>query len=282
MGIKPVGMSIILLWAVSTGWLVWKDIIPAWTAQEPPPVVAADWIDKYGQDAQFGIFDQNDRRVGTIWTSYAGAAATDREDDIFVENVMNLGPMHVYLKSQFDIQGRLDEFDADLYGMGQLVQIHGERFPTQFAFRLSAGTSVHRFKIHLSRAGRFSEAFRPFDSMPDLEVGQSWQMQVLNPIAMITGAGDQFIPMLVRVAGRERRRIDGSVKDCFIVETATAKAWVDVESGVVWEQKVTLPFGQYSVRYETFNANLKRLTAEKFAVWEEGIGLFRQPVSGNP
>ncbi len=268
MGVRPVGISIVLFWAVSTGWLIWKDIIPAWTAQEPPRVVAADWIRQYGENAQFGIFDHKDRRVGSIWTSYRGGTSTDREDDIFIDRAPIVGPMHLHLVSLFDIEGRLDEFDADIFALDQHVQIHGERFPTQFAFRMSTGTAVHRFKVHLSRAGRFSEAFRPFDSMPNLEVGQSWQMQVLNPIAMITGTGDEFLPMLVRVAGREKRMIDGGPKECFIVETATATAWVDVSSGVVWEQQVKLPFGTYNIRYESYDAERKKRVSQQFQTWE--------------
>ncbi|MDO8629233.1 MAG: hypothetical protein Q7R41_01965, partial [Phycisphaerales bacterium] len=64
--------------------------------------------------------------------------------------------------------------------------------------------------------------------------------QVVNPIAMLTGVGDQFIPMLVEVTGEERiTTTDGSV-NCLVVESPNARAWVDAR-GIVQAQEMTLP-----------------------------------------
>lgn len=255
---RTVGFAIVLFWAVATSWLVWRDVVPAWTAQDPPPVVAADWVKRYGRQAQFGVFDTDGRRIGGIWTRYTSGSTTDREDDIYLHGFPVLGATHIHVKSVFDIDGRLDEIDIDVLGVWAPIRIHGERFPSQFAIRIDAGLTKQVFKIDLTRAGMFSDMFRPFDAMPNLHVGQSWRMQVFNPLAAVTGIGDRFIPMLVRVTGRELFRLNGELKDCLIVESSNVKAWVDRRSGVVLVQEVTLPVGgKYTVKCEPYDESAR-------------------------
>jgi hypothetical protein len=260
------GFGIFVFWFVATSWLVWHDIVPAWTAQDPPRVVASDWVEKYGRRSQFGVFDQRGRRVGGIWTTYSSGSATDREDEVFLFDAPLIGPLYLSIKSEYDIDGQLDEIDLAVLGSWQPIRIHGERYPSQFAFRIDAGRPGEVFKIDLPLAGRFSGSFRPFDAMPDLTEGQSWRMQVFNPFAAVTGVGDKFIPMLVRVTGRELILVDGQSRDCLTVEAPNVKAWVEQTSGVVWVQEVRLPVGgTYTIRYERYDNEARKHAVQRFA-----------------
>ncbi len=261
------GFAIVVFWLVATAWLVWKDIVPAWTAQDPPKIVASDWVRQYGRRAQFGIFDSRGRRVGSVWTHYAGGVSSEREDEIYLNGLPLLGPTPIYIdiRSKFNMEGMLDEIDIALLGFWDPIRIHGERFHSQFALGIDRGAAKNVIKIDLNLAGTFSDAFRPFDAMPNLFVGRSWRMQVFNPIAAVTGIGAEFIPMVVRVVRREVIQVDGRPRDCFVVETTNARAWVERSSGVVLVQEVTLPVGgTYTVRYETYDDAALRAADERF------------------
>ena len=64
---RLLGFAILVFWSVGTSWLVWHDIVPGWTAQDPPRVVARDWVDRYGRNAACGIYDEQNHRIAAIW-----------------------------------------------------------------------------------------------------------------------------------------------------------------------------------------------------------------------
>ena len=121
------------------------------------------------------------------------------------------------------------------------------------------------FKISAAEAGLIGDVFRPFASLPELAVGQSWRMQVVNPVSVITGIGSRFMPLLVQVTGRETINApDGRQVECFIVEAPSVRAWVDRE-GLVWVQQVELPVGgQITLRNEPHDADEKVRIEEQF------------------
>ncbi len=268
-----ISIGIVFCWMIANTWLVWHDIVPAWTAQNPPAVVDKGWVDVYGQFAHFGIYDDEGHKVGGIWTEYiSSAASTDRTDDIYLNDLHTVGPMCTYVKSVFDVDGCLDEIDIAVQGAWETIRITGQRFPGQFAFKVDAGVFKHVFKIELSRAGKFAAAFRPFDAMPNLTVGQSWRVQVFNPIAAVTGFGQEFVPMMVTVTGREMATFDGEERDCLIIESAGARAWVDRVSGVVYQQDVDIPvIGSYSIKLEEYDARELRDTRRKFEYYRKTV-----------
>lgn len=271
---RMIGFAVVLFWTIATGWLVWHDILPAWTAQDPPGVVAADWVKRYGRRAQFGIYDNGDRRIGGIWTRYTSGSATDREDEIFIDDLALIGPTYVHIKSVFDVRGRLDEIDISLLGAWNPIRIRGERFPSQFAFKVEAGTVRHVFKIDAAFAGTFSATFRPFDAMPDLTVGQSWHMQIFNPVAAVTGVGDEFIPVLVKVVGTEMFHVGGQPRDCLIVEAPNVRAWVERRSGVVLRQQIDLPVGgTITINFEPYDELARRRAAGRFDRYQVSLNL---------
>ncbi len=260
------GWVIFIFWMVSMCWLMMHDVIPAWTAQDPPRVVAADWVERYGKESQYGIFDDHGFRIGGIWTTYASGAATDREDEIYLKRLPLIGPMHLWVRSIYDLDGALDELDMAILGDWSPIRIKGEQFGEKFAVHIDAGAIKHRqvFKLERSGAGMISGAIRPFDAMPDLTEGQSWRMQVMNPVAAVTGVGSKFIPMLVKVVGSETIEVEGVLRDCFIVEADRVRAWVDATNGKVWSQEIRLPFGTYTVRLETYDKTMLEGAARAF------------------
>lgn len=248
---------VILFWLSSMGALIAHDVWPALVAHDAPVLEVTDWLQKEGRESQASISNESGR-LGTMRTIFLmGRETTQREDIILLERfpVPLVAPLRVDVNSTFSREGLLDEITIDLIGRNKMhIKLHGERFRSDFSFELSGlGTKSQRFKIPLTDAGMISGAFNPFGQMTGLRVGQTWRMQVFNPVAALTRVGENFIPMLVQVTGKERIITLEGPKDCFVVETEYAKAWVD-ERGVVQRQEVSLPVaGEFTIQREPFD-----------------------------
>ena len=80
--------------------------------------------------------------------------------------------------------------------------------------------------------------FNPFNRLANIDVGQTWRVQVFNPVAVLTNLGPRFLSILVRVTGRERLVVKGTTHDCLVVEAPNARAWVDAHGDVVMQEMV--------------------------------------------
>jgi len=237
------GFLIVPTWLAAMSWLVAHDIVPTWTALDPPPIRASQ-RDRNGVDhSEFTIYDEVGR-VGSLWTSYLfDDRSVRREDLVWIDRLpVDLAPLRVTANSDFTAEGVLDEFTLRLETEQADVKLHGERFPADFSFRLESGAVDRTFKVPLSQGGIISGAFNPMTEMRELSVGTRWRMQVLNPFALLTGVGSQFIPVVVEVTGEERIATPRGERNCMVVESPSAKAWVDSD-GLVQVQEVTLPLG---------------------------------------
>lgn len=246
-------------------WLVAHDVLPAWTAQDAPVLKVTDWLETEGLETQSGIYDDQGR-VGTIWTVYRiDEDSIQREDLVVVERFsVPIAPFGVSVDSIFTADGLLDEFTVNLTTPEITVVLHGERFHADFSFTLKTGHVERFFKIPLTDAGIISGAFSPFAQLTDLKVGDSWRMQVFNPVAAVTGMGKRFIPMLVTVTGTERINTAEGLMSCLVVESPGAKAWVD-DSGVVRRQEITLPIGgEIRIIPETLNVGQREDAQRRF------------------
>ena len=86
---------------------------------------------------------------------------------------------------------------------------------------------------------------------------------MFNPIAVMTGFGDRFVPMLVEVTGKETIVADRQAVECFVLEAANARAWVDAR-GAVRVQEVTLPMlGKLRIVRETTYDDEARRSARR-------------------
>lgn len=240
---RTVGWLVTPIWLLAMGWLVAHDIAPHWTASPPPALQSGDWLAN-GTKIQFTLSDQFGP-MGSVWTEYLVDERSLRRDDlVWIHRLpLDFAPLRIAVESVFTADGVLDEFSIRLEtGVAGLapIRLHGERFHSDFSFTLESGPLERSFKIPLVESGMFSGAFHPFGSLTKLEVGQRWRMQVVNPITMVTGIGNQFIPLLVEVTGEERIETPDGDINCFVVDSPNARAWVDA-SGNVRAQEMTLP-----------------------------------------
>lgn len=240
---RTVGWLVTPIWLLAMSWLVAHDIAPHWTASPPPALTSGGWLAD-GTKFQFTLHDRSGP-MGTVWSEYAMDERSLRRDDlIWIERLpVDIAPLRIVVESVFTAEGILDEFSVRLETrvLGQsAIRLHGERFHSDFSFTLDGLAPEKSFKIPLVEGGFFSGAFHPFGALTNLHVGQRWRMQVVNPISLVTGIGNQFIPLLVEVTGEQRlSTADGDV-NCFVVESSNAKAWVDA-GGSVRAQEMTLP-----------------------------------------
>ena len=255
---------VLAFWLVAMGWLVHHDIAPAWTAQDAPKFTPGDWLTERLARSQARIENKYGQRVGTVWTEFdSRLSGVSRTDLIVLDNVPSFGefglpqPLKIFIEADYTTDGELDTFRLQMLGYEKKIELLGERYSGYLAFRLDIGAEMQLFKVDASLAGMIADAFNPFPMLPAIEVGDSWRMHVVNPLAAITGVGQKLVPMLVTVTGKETIDTFRGELECFIVEAGGAKAWVDAD-GSVLQQEVDLPYGgRYTIIAEPYDENLR-------------------------
>ena len=266
---RTTGLFIVPLWLASIGWLIAHDVWPGLTAQDAPVLRVTDWLEGAGRRAQFAIYNDMGR-LGTIWTEYIiEDQSIQRMDTVFIDGAgLEIFPLRMTIDSVFTADGILDELTARFENSQGGMRLHGERFPSDFSFTLDSGPVRRSFKIPLAEGGLISGAFNPFAQINDVQVGQRWRMQVFNPVGVLTGFGDRFIPMVVEVTGEETIATSNGVVKCLVVQAAHAKAWVDAQ-GAVQVQEVTLPLvGRIRVVREAGYDDEARYKARRLQLWD--------------
>lgn len=238
---RTTGWLIVPLWLAAMGWLIAHDVWPALTAKEPPPHRPTEWLREEGRQSEFSVLLNNDP-IGRIWTTYLVGEESLRRTDLiwFWQYPTAIAPLRIVVDSVFTAEGLLDELTVKLASRQDSMRLHGERFHADFSFTFENGPIEQAFKVPLSEGGLIAGALSPFSQLTDLHVGQTWRMQMFNPIAALTGVGDRFMPMLIKVTGEERIATPDGECQCLVLESAHTKAWVD-SRGVVVAQEITLP-----------------------------------------
>lgn len=239
---KTTGLFIVPTWLAAMSWLFAHDVWPLFAARDLPRLQPSAWLREEGRRAQFEIHHKG-IHIGTLWTEHrVGENVVSREDLIWLEQPTFLREsLRVRVSSTFSPEGLLDEFTFRFEtGTAREFTLHGERFPSDFSFELTSGPIGKAFKVPLVDGGLISGAFTPFGDLGELHVGQTWKMQVFNPITGLTGVGKKFTSVLVEVTGEENIVGPDGVVKCFVVEASGAKAWLD-ENGAVILQEVEVP-----------------------------------------
>lgn len=260
------GILVVVLWLVAMAGLVQRDLWPALTARQPPPTPSSDLIARIGTEHQYGIFKAaGGARIGTSWLSLhsrpdfsrnnSGEASADLESTTYFDGLLGAPPVFLRLYMHLLADGSLDSFNFEMVGLPEVVKAEGESYGNKIACIFKVGPIDRQMSLDAASTALVGDSFQRFSCLPDLEVGQAWRMQMIDPMALFTSGSSKIQPrpQLVRVTRKETVEVHGKPVEAFVVESDGARAWVD-DSGLVVRQEIDMPLiGRLVVKPEVFS-----------------------------
>jgi hypothetical protein len=234
--------------------ILWRDILPGSRAGHPPPNEALLLGPGERRVVQVGIYDSAGRLVGTSWTISTRVGVGGR---VTVKTTTVLEPICLpgdttTPRVQIDTglaygygEATIDELDFKMFGLGVPVSLHGEAMPSgEFPFTWQVGEYRDKTVLDSRVPAALGDVIRPFDRLPNLYVGQTWRLELLDPLSQILPqfkqAGLALEPVLVCVSRKETVLHEGVAIEAFVVEGGGATAWV-APDGNVLRQEVQVP-----------------------------------------
>ncbi|MBN1489953.1 MAG: hypothetical protein JXA69_08555 [Phycisphaerae bacterium] len=259
---RTFGIAVTALWLTAMAALFYRDVWPAWTAQEPPNLTAQDKEARYRQ-SQCGIFDEHRRRVGTGWSEYVGfGQQVQMKKTVVLERVPMLPPICIDTVVTMMADGDIDAFELDVVGVmlpdgtALKISMQGESYGRYIPCTLQIGSFRRTFKLDAAASRLISDSIQPFDVLPDLRVGQSWRMQILDPLAAALYQKTRPTSIIATVERMETIEHQGERVQCFLVTAGRVHAWV-APDGRVLRQEADMPIpglGKLIVEDEPFDA----------------------------
>jgi len=250
-------LAVVLLWLGAMTALFVRDVWPAWSAQDPPQMTPGKLASLDGLQEQSGFFQVDGQRIGTAWHRVnSNDARTAVYSTMLLDGIKMIPQVLIETETYFDAEGNLDAFNMDVHGVPLTrIRIQGERRGIYFPCELRIGPLVRQANLEVSASRMIGESLRPFAFLPDLRVGQSWRMQVLDPISAVMGRQTQFEQIVARVAAKETIDHNDRSVECFVVETSPEKfrAWVDSKGQVLIQEAETPGLGKLVLRNEPYD-----------------------------
>ena len=181
------GIAAAILMIVANAAIIWRDIVPAWRAGDPPPSEAQLLAAGEERRVQVGIFDDNGQTIGRSWTRsrHTGVGGL-----VNVQTATALEPIHlpggirtprVLIRTDITFRNhktRIDTLDFKMLGLGLPISLHGEAMETgEFPFTWQVGTERGNSVLDSAVPAALGDVIRPFDRLPDLYVGRSWKAE---------------------------------------------------------------------------------------------------------
>jgi hypothetical protein len=254
-----IGVLIIIVWGAAAAALIRRDVLPFWYAEQ-----RATGAPQEDGEFQLGVF-LGDRRVGTSWTkSVRNVSLTNVNSATVLEtSIIPLPVVKQRMGSRilfdttlnFQTGGALSSFDTQVYGLPvSPIRLEGQLLGIDYSCVARFGDVQQKFSIDARLSRELGESLRPFTNLSDLKVGQSWQLNIIDPISLLSGVTPDFRRVLVRVTRRETIQLDGRSASCFRVESDMAVAWVNDE-GRVLKQTIQMPLiGTITLLDEPYDA----------------------------
>jgi len=263
--------GVLLLWFSAMSALFVRDVWPAWSAQDAPPLMREDIEAVSEREQQYGVFNEFGVRLGTAWSSIVATGDTSAiQGTAAIDGLPSIPPIRVETQTQFDAAGALDRFELHVYGLPLTrVSVRGERRGIYFPCELHVGPFHRQASLDTSATRLIGDSLRPFSFLPTLEVGQSWRMQLLDPISAALGTKTRFRSIVARVDRTETIEHAGTKIRCFVVVTSPEQvtAWVDPQ-GRVLVQEVELPgVGRIQVRQEPYEQTQRIKARREIPAW---------------
>jgi len=273
---RLLGLVIFTLWAVAFTTLIAHDVAPYWRTQEPPRGRLPEG------DYQVGIFDKSGRRIGTSWTSLspqpdllAVQSLTELSDLSPLRHLVRVPSMVIDSNLSITLPDeRLQSLEVILREQGEtLAELHAHQVGQDYSCVARVGALERHFSLDARATAALGDSLRPFNYLPNLHVGQTWRIRMLDVVDLLRDQTAGITPQLVRVTAREDIQHQGRTVNCFRIESDNAVAWAD-PAGRVLLQRVELPLlGTLEIRDEPFDASAR--TAARRAA--SGINADSQP-----
>ena len=228
-----------------------RDILPRWTATEPPPPTAAALRVNEERRSQLAIYNEAGNLVGRSWT-----IATRTVEALAVRSRTKLHSMllpghavtpDLTVQSDFfyDNQLKLSELGVNVGGLGIPIGLRGEAVPPDsLSCEWQFDSHRGRFVLEGPATQALLDLTRPFDELTNLEVGQSWSVQVFNPLTGVlsglNGPDMRMQAVYFRVTRVEAIEHRGQSVECHVVEGERIQAWI-APGGRALRQVVSLP-----------------------------------------
>jgi hypothetical protein len=260
LGVLAVGLMILANTA-----LFLRDVYPAWTAGLPPTLTAEQLAQRDRQQLQVGIFDQENRRVGTSWTETRRAADMVLTESFTRLDVIRAGEdiltPELVISSRVYVQadGRLDRFSVQVEGFGQIMELRGKYLPPEdFPCEWQVGEQKGTFNLPAAATRSMGDAIQPIRQLGRVQVGQSWRIEIFDPLSGtlpgLLGQGLDTNSIVVRVSDIVNIEHQGETRRVFLLESDHLRAWVADDTGQALRQEVTLPLlGRFRLEAEPFS-----------------------------
>ena len=111
------------------------------------------------------------------------------------------------------------------------------------------------------------DVIRPFDGLTGLEVGRTWRVRLLNPLAgMIPDWGARLMgnqSIVVRVTGKEQVPYRDEMVEAYVVEAEKIRAWMTADGRLIRQEYEVPLIGRLVLIDEPFDPRLRsRVLAE--------------------
>lgn len=268
---RVITAGVVLLWITAMTMLFLRDVWPSWTAQDVPPIERERIASLEQPNYQYGIF-RDDQRAGTAWSSMTlTPETTSIHGTVVITNVGFIPALRVENEVEFDATGRLDNFWLEMHGVpGTRVYIRGERHGIYLPCEIHLGRIHRQANLEMSATRMISDAFQPFTYLPTLHVGQSWRMQLLNPMSAVLTRQIQFSSVVAEVTRIETIEHRGKPVRCFVVETSPAQvtAWVGPDGRVLVQEVQLGGLGRIRVRAEPYDEGARAQAKQRIRTWQ--------------
>lgn len=255
--------AVVVLWLTAMSALFVRDVWPAWSAQDPP-AMTQDRFARLARNEQFAIRDGKGNLIGRAWgvAIVSTSGNTELEGTILLDGLTLVPVVLIESRTEFDKDGKLDSFNLDVFGVPMtVIRVHGEERGIYFPCEIQVGPLHRQANLDMSASRMIGESMRPFSVLPKLRVGQSWRMQLLDPVSAVVSRKAEFTSVVARVTGKEMYQPEGSPPvECYVVETwpQQSRAWV-AEDGRVLRQEVQVPaLGRLTVTWEPYDPEARR------------------------
>ena len=228
-----------------------RDVAPDWYAGAPPTARALHLPPGGVLNVQLGLFDEEGRRIGYAWSCSSRDEFLVKVQHRTVIRSLKLPgdvviPM-IRIDTDLSYHGRnmLDELHIRVLGLGAQINLRGAFYPPDhFPCQWQVGAQRGEFDLPAETTRALGDVIRPFDGMTGLTVGQSWRLNLLNPLAgVVPDWGARFMANqsnVVRVSGIERMNYRGKVVDAFVLEADKIRAWMTSDGHLI-RQEFELP-----------------------------------------